>query len=173
MVITWASLDSLQHYSGKKKSKKNHRFVRPFEWNVPTVGYSLFVHKNNCIYFFHVPYTLPFYLENNSVSIIRIFYGVWNYVLWFHKNTQEFIRNHKKIIRIHKFIFIFINSYDFLWILVYSCEIIKHSFKPRRIFNSKFRGGNTSWDYGTIDFGILWNSLELFGIIFGIPQKFV
>jgi hypothetical protein len=35
------------------------------------------------------------------------------------------------------------------------------------------RGGNTSWDYGTIDFGILWNSLELIGIIFGIPQKFV
>jgi hypothetical protein len=35
------------------------------------------------------------------------------------------------------------------------------------------RGGHTSWDYGTIGFGILWNSLELFGIIFRIPQKFV
>jgi hypothetical protein len=34
------------------------------------------------------------------------------------------------------------------------------------------RGGNKCWDYGTIDFGIPWNYLEFFGIIFGIPRKF-
>jgi hypothetical protein len=33
------------------------------------------------------------------------------------------------------------------------------------------RGGNNCWDYGTIGFGIPWNSMELFRIILGITNK--
>ncbi len=56
--------------------------------------------------------------------------------------------------------------------MVDSCTIVLVVASPLGGSQIHGRGANNCWDYGTIGFGILWDSMKLFGIILGITNKF-